>query len=353
MTAEPRSPLTEARAREYYRTLMNPVDRRTTDITHLAACKEAAEELGRRAFLDRERSAWEVVQIIEWRIQRRTCYRPIAPVDVLVLSILYEIENRSIPEIEVPEGRSPEAFCRELRNHVMRFSATESRLMKVIASGELELEDWRYLAYQWISSTIDFTRAIAVASLPLPRPQARLLIENLYDEAGRGDWSRSHYIQLRNLLTLLEIDIEDEAQMLAWTVPEVLALVNTQNRLLWQTGPEGALGALYLVEQLIPTEMTEIRRHLAALDFSPEDLGYLDEHMTVDIRHSEEWLGIIADLIRDHEAQQLVFNAAVQQGRAQRAAWDAAYEGWRKWKETGEVVHLPFERYEEEAQDER
>jgi hypothetical protein len=324
-----------------YRSVTAPVA--SNDWAGLQERVRAAEELADRAFVQGDRSAWDVVQVVEWRLQRSASLRPLDPGDVLVLDRLYAVEEGTLSCPELPAGLSPPDFCSKLQADLMQFAAGDSELMDLLLSGQLALEDWQYLTYQWLPSTIDFTRTVALASVSLPRQQARLLYENLYDEGGRGDWARSHYEQLRSGVSHFGVDITDEHVMLRWAAPEVIALTNTLHRQLWHREPGWALGALYLTELLIPSDLTRVRQALGGQPVPDEALEYFHEHIELDVEHSAEWLGVIEDLIDDHASQKTVYVAAMEQGKSQRAAWDAALAGWREWKETGTPPHLPFD----------
>lgn len=322
-----------------YQTVVKRVPR--IDWDGLQTRVNAAIELATKAFVDKEREAWEIVQVIEWRLQRQSCLRPTEPGDVYVLDTLYAIEESTLPSEEIPQNLSAHEFCTMLKQDVLCYSAVDSELMQLIRSGGLTYEDWKYLCYQWLPSTIDFTRSIALASLTLPRQQARLMYQNLFDEVGRGDWEHSHFMQMQRLLNQFDIDATDEEEMLAWTVPEMIAMTNAQNRMLWHAEPGWALGAMFLCEQLIPGDLSAIGEALALMNLPAESLEYFHEHIEIDVEHSAEWLGIIENLLLESDSQKIVYRAAMQQGQNQRIAWDAALAGWQQWKGSGIRRHLP------------
>jgi pyrroloquinoline quinone (PQQ) biosynthesis protein C len=322
-----------------YQVLMTKVPR--TDWQGLQIRVETAERLAKQAFEKKERAAWEVIQIVEWRLQRQNHLRPTDPGDVWVLETLYAIEETTIARVDLPHGLSSQEFCAVLQADISQYAATSSELMSSIRSGSLTFSDWKYLGYQWFSSTLDFTRAIALASLSLPSQQARLMYKNLYDEVGQGNWERSHFQQLHQFLSQFEIDITDEETMLDWVMPEVLAMTNAQNRLLWNREPGWALGAMFLCEHLLPSELIQIQKVLQTMDLKAGSLDYFHEHIEVDVEHSAEWLSIIEGLLEDYESQKIAYSAAMQQGQWQKRAWDAAFAGWQQWKQTGVLSHLP------------
>lgn len=322
-----------------YRALMTRA--RPGDFAAVQRRVDRAERLGRRAFVDRERAAWELVQVVEWRLVRRNNLRPTDPGDAWVLDALYRIEEETIAPAELPAGLSADAFCAFLADQVKSFSSEDGMLVQALSSGVLGDEDWMYLGYQWLSSAIDFTRQIALASLTLPRAQARVLYANLYDEVGRGDWSKGHFNMLRDFLDQFGCRSDDEEEILRFNVPEVLAMSNAQNRMLAHQEPGWALGSLFLSERLVPNELGKIREILIAKKVKPTSTTFLDEHVITDVEHASEWLDVIKEVLVDREDQYATLQSAVQRGRFQKEAWGAALGGWQEWKSTGTPPHVP------------
>lgn len=300
-----------------------------------------AATLGARAFLEKDRSAWEVVQLAEWRLQRRGGARPTDVGDVAVLSELYRIEESTIALESPPPNLDAEAFCSFLAEQIKVHSSADGELASVMTRGGLSTEDWMYFGYQWLPTAIEFTRTIALSSLSVPRAQARLMYQNLYDEVGRGDWQRGHYVQLCRFLEPFGVRVDDEDALLDWSTPEALALANCELRMLWHREPGWGLGSMYLAERLVPSELGKVREAALQMQLGEARMAFLDEHVELDVQHGEDWLGIIRDLLVTPDDQRIAYNAALQRGRAQRAAWESAYDGWRHWKQTGAAPRVP------------
>jgi hypothetical protein len=330
-----------------YRIAMTRVP--STDFVQLRRRVEAASALATRAYCDCDSIAWEITQVIAWRLQRMNTLRPTDPGDVLVLDALYRIEESTIARTEPPRGLTPREFCEVLARDVAAHSSADSGLIAAMQSGQFSVNDWRFLGYQWLSTAVDFSRLIAVASLPLPRRQAGVLYANLFDEAGRGDPTRSHFNLLCKFLHRFDIETNDEDVMLDWTVPEVLAMTNTQHRLAWHPEPGWTLGSIFLGERLVPSELSRVHDALVRSELAQGSLEFFEEHVELDVEHSNDWLSLIEHLISDDESQRITYMAAMQRGRAQRLAWDAALEGWKSWKATGIRPHLPFRELREAA----
>lgn len=311
------------------------------DFASLQRRAETADRVARRAFVDADRAAWELVQVVQWRLCRRSTLRPTDPGDVLVLDTLYRIEEQTIAPKELPKGLTSAEFCEFLAKHIREFSSEDGILVQALTSGHLADEDWKYLGYQWLSSSIDFARQIALASLPLPREQARVLYANLFDEVGRGDWAQGHFNMLRAFLAPFGVRCDDEEEILLFNVPEVLAMANAQNRMLWHPEPGWALGSLFLSERLVPNELGKIREILIRGDAKPGNMAFFDEHVLLDVEHAAEWLDVIKDVLISYEDQYAALQSAVQRGSFQKRAWDAALGGWQEWKSTGTPPHVP------------
>lgn len=308
----------------------------------LAARRDAAALLGARAFGETDRVAWELVQAAEWRLQRRGNLRPTEPGDVIVLDALYRAEEATLAVDVPPDGLSPKQFCEFLAAEIAAHSSADGTLVRLMRTGDLSPEDWKFFGYQWLTSAIDFTRQIAVCSLALPRTQARLLYLNLFDEIGRGDWSRAHWVLLTRFLANFGVAVDDEAAILAWTAPEILAMANLQNRLLWHAEPGWGLGSLFLAERLVPSELGQVRQAVLGMQLQADALAFFDDHVETDVAHAGDWQTVIEDLLVDHQDQRIVYTAALQRGRAQQRAWAAAFDAWRAWKATGEPPHVRF-----------
>lgn len=313
---------------------------RPGDLDELRRRAELAASLARRAFVEEGRAAWEAVQVLEWRLQRRSSLRPTDPGDVVVLDAMYRVEEGTMPPVELPRGLSPRQFCDRLTEDISRYGAVDSPTIKLMSSGKLTREDWEYLGYQWLAPSGDFTRMICLASLPLPPAFSRFMYHNLFDEAGRGDESRMHHHLLEQFLSQFGVS-GDEESLLYWSAPDHLAMINAQNRILWHPEAAWALGSMYLYERLLPFELAPIRDGLLALGVERETLGWFDEHIVVDVSHAEDWLGVVEGFITSYEDQQMAYTAAIDRGRWARRSWDSIHEGWKVWKETKVPPHVP------------
>lgn len=302
---------------------------------------QAAERLANKAFRLNNRAAWEVVQVIEYRLQTESCLRPTDPGDVLVLQTLYSVEESTIAPTTLPTGLSPKQFCDHLETEMAKYSSVDCEVINMMAAGKFDASDWRYLAYQWLAPTTNFTRMIALASLPLPGHLARHMYHNLFDEVGRGELEKTHQILLGRFLRHFDVEQNNPEALLAWTEPNMLAMVNAQLRMLWHPEAAWGLGSMFLFEKLVPSELDKIRTGLLALGVPRDTLAWFDEHVVVDVVHAEDWLGVVEAHLTDYQSQSLAFAAAVERGRWAQRSWQGMLEGWQTWKKTGVAPHVP------------
>lgn len=324
---------------ETYRTIMTRTP--ASDFESIHKRVDTAARLGRRAFQENDRAAWEVVQVIEWRLQRNSSLRPTDPGDVYVLDTLYRIEEATLPKVDLPRGLTPRQFCDKLTEDISVYSAVDTKAIDLMKSGKLTRQDWEYLGYQWLAPSGDFCRMICISSMALPPTFARFMYHNLFDEAGKGVWEKTHHYQLQLFLKQFGVATDDEEALLYWSAPEHLAMINAQNRILWHQEPGWSLGSMYLYERLLPFELAPIRDGLLELGIKKETLGWFAEHIVVDVSHAEDWIGVVENFITSYEDQVIAYTAALDRGRWGRRSWDAIYDGWVQWKETKKPPHVP------------
>lgn len=325
---------------------MTPVG--SSDWDGLKKRVEAASRLTTRAFLEDDRAAWEVAQVVQFKLQHKGGLRPTDSGDVHVLNAMYAIEDQFLPSADIPKGLTPIEFCEMLKSELMHYSWVDTVTTRELLRKATH-KDWDYLCYQHLVPSNDFTRFIAIASLALPHRFSMVLFSNLYDEGGHGVWEKTHYYLL-NKVFMPQFGFDDENEdpqviedtSFYWTPPEYLAaMFNIQSRLLWHPEPGWSLGSLYLGELLVPGLMEEIRDSLLAAGFDKSTVAFQEEHIVVDVKHAEDWIGVVEEFITAYQDQQIVYKAAVEAARWGYWGWNAYYHCWRRWKETGTPPHLP------------
>jgi hypothetical protein len=301
---------------------------------------EAAHWLATEAFVAKSSAAWQAVQVLQWRVQRRACLRPTEPGDVVVLDTLYRVEEGTLPPLE-QVAMSPKAFTEKLENDVMQFRVDGTQAIRAIASGKLSKAELRYFCFQFVPPAIDFTKQIAFATMVLPRDVAGFAFENLYEEGGKGVPENSHVKLLTRFLREFEIDLNDDEAMLSWVPADALASTNAQLRMLWHADPGWAMGSMFLMEKLLPLEHTPFRDGLLASGVSREAMIFFDVHIEGEAHHAADWLKIAEQHLRTPAQQSVAYRAAMERGRWYKRCWEALWEGFCAWKETGSAPHLP------------
>lgn len=330
--------LLTARMVDDYRTIMARVDPDDWDAHKRRV--DTARQLAVRAFEAKDRAAWEVVQVVEWRLQRRNQLRPTEPGDVHVLDTLYRVEEAAAPVIECPEGLSPRQFAERLSADCYALNALDTPFVKMLASGKASIDDLRYFAYQMLAPAGDFTRMLAIASVRFPFELSLSVCENLYEEAGEGRSERAHVNLLHQFTRHVGVDAREES-LLDWTCPEILANTNAQNRMLWHYELGWALGSNFVMERLLPPEMGAILEGLRAAGLSDDVTEWFHVHVAGDEDHAAAWLEIVEEHLSQPLDRSIAYRAAIERGRWNRLGWEALHPAWEHWRATGHAPRVP------------
>jgi pyrroloquinoline quinone (PQQ) biosynthesis protein C len=299
----------------------------------------AAQRLGVAAFRDNDRMAWEVVQTIEWFLQTRSQLRPTEPGDVHVLSTLYRIHEEHEPLLPLDRELSTEEFLQKMSDDCYALNALETPILKLLSSDKVKREDFRYVLHQFVPPAADFTKMLAVSAVRFPYEFALSVYENLYEEAGSGNRENAHFRQLVRDASQYGVEMNNRPEIIDWICPEIIANTNTTFRMIWHYDPSWSLGAMYVMERLLPPELSAMREGMRILKM--ERMEFFDTHITGDEQHAAEWLQIVTRHLNTYEKKQLAYSAAIRRGRWNKRGWEAIYPGLLQWKETGEGPRLP------------
>ena len=236
----------------------------------------------------------------------------------------YAVEEAAIAPVEVPEALDPAAFADRIRAEQGALSGLVHPMSSYLFAGEPTLDEVKvYLRHHWHRSRL-FFRELTELSLGRPLAEASVLFRNLYDEGGGEDASRAHPFLLQRLLRHLGVPCDfDERPAL----PEARAYLNNRIRCARAANPAWGLAVLYALEAGTPATHGAIYRLLRRLGVPEEACEFHRIHMTADIEHTEETLGLIADVVRA-AGDQAIFLASLRHHRALgRRTFDAI---WRE-----------------------
>jgi pyrroloquinoline-quinone synthase len=167
-------------------------------------------------------------------------------------------------------------------------------------SSELTLSEVKILAVQMYKFSKQFNRILAsIVACCLDEQAQWVILDNLFDEMGRGDVSQAHPELFRHFTRAIGIsDAELEA---AETVPETQALIDTYLSLAQEYGYLSALGAVcYASEGIVRSLYTQLYIGIqGASPFSKDDLIFFDVHMDVDDGHAAKLAALIDPRIQD------------------------------------------------------
>lgn len=129
------------------------------------------------------------------------------------------------------------------------------------------------------------------------------LVQNLWDESGKGDRSQTHVRMFRDLLGECDIGKSHAAQRAAlkWEGLEGynLFMMTAVNRSHYFK----SLGVMAITELMDPTQYEKVVRGCRRLGFSEDQIRYYSEHITIDVVHGRGWLdNVIAPTTLRHES---------------------------------------------------
>jgi hypothetical protein len=264
---------------------------------------------------------------------------------VHVLSTLYRMEEEYEPVLTLPRSLSTDEFLRKMSDDCYALNALETPILKLLASDKVAREDFRYVLHQFVPPAADFTRMLAVSSVRFPYEFALSIYENLYEEAGSGNRERAHFRQLIRDASQYGVEMNDRPEIMDWICPEIIANTNCTFRMIWHYDPSWSLGAMYVMERLLPPELTAMREGMRALKV--ERMEFFDTHIHGDEQHAAEWLQIVNRHLNTYEKKQVAYSSAIHRGRWNLRGWEAIYPGLMQWKETGEGPRLPVRELRE------
>jgi len=187
-------------------------------------------------------------------------------------------------------------------------------------TGNLFLPDVQILAVQMYKFSKEFNRILAsILSCCQDESTQLVILENLFDEMGQGDVSKSHPELFRQFTRAL--GIQDEALAALPTAPETRALIDTYLQIPHKYGYLAALGAVcYASEGIVSSLYTQLYKGIVdAAPLPEESLIFFEVHINIDDSHAaklaaviEAQIGMIEDDIKIKQAIVEAMDARVQ-----------------------------------------
>lgn len=161
-------------------------------------------------------------------------------------------------------------------------------------TGKLSLDEVRILAVQMYKFCKEFNRILASALSYCEDDSAQLVIlENIFDEMGRGDLNKSHPELFRKFTQAL--NISDLTLAASTTAPETLNMIETYLAIPRKYGYLGALGAIcYASEGIVSSLYTQLYEGIVdAAPLPKESLIFFEVHIGIDDSHAANLAKII------------------------------------------------------------
>ena len=167
-------------------------------------------------------------------------------------------------------------------------------------AGELGLADVRALATQMYRFTREFTPLLATILAKCPDEDVRAVIgENLHEELGEGDASKSHVELFRHFTRALGFD--DAALEAIPIEPETRRLIDVYLSLTDKYGYLAALGAVcFASEGIVSTLYARLQKGIEnAVVLTKDDLIFFDLHIVTDTGHAAALVKVLEPRLAD------------------------------------------------------
>lgn len=171
----------------------------------------------------------------------------------------------------------------------------------------------RLLAVQMYKFCKEFNRILASILSCCENEDAQLVIlENLYDEMGRGDSQQYHPELFRKFTRVLGID--DKTLDILPKTPETHRLIETYMGIAPKYGYLAALGAVcYASEGIVNTLYTQLYKGITGTaNFTRESLIFFEVHIDLDIDHAKKLAELIEPNITNSQQETQISQAIIE-----------------------------------------
>ena len=167
-------------------------------------------------------------------------------------------------------------------------------------SGDLTLSEVRILAIQMYKFSKQFNRILSSIVCSCVDDDAQwVILDNLFDEMGRGDKSQAHPELFRQFTRAIGIN-DDELERYV-TYPETQHLIDTYLSLSQEYGYLSALGAVcFASEGIVSSLYTQLYHGIqGAATLTPESLIFFTVHLDVDDGHAAKLSALLQSRLQN------------------------------------------------------
>lgn len=200
-------------------------------------------------------------------------------------------------------------------------------------SGELSLQEVQILAVQMYKFSKEFNRILAGIVSCCPDEEAQwVILDNLFDEMGRGDSSQAHTELFRQFTRAIGIS-DDELERCV-TQPETQALIDTYLGLAHHYGYLSALGAVcFASEGIVHSLYSQLYQGIqGSAPLTKQALIFFEVHIDVDDGHAANLAALIDPRIQN-ESQAIDIHRAILEAMDSRVQF---FDGIQRQIATGQ-----------------
>lgn len=198
-----------------------------------------------------------------------------------------------------------------------------------LQNGDYTLKEIRLFSEQYYLISCAFTKFLILACSSIDNEKYRIpIIDNLYDEHGRGNYLHSHRIMLQTFMKAA--GAKDVSELIA--LPNTSANIYGMNKLCESGSVLEILGAIGPgCEYFTDTQYENIVKPLNEIyKFSTEDLFFFYEHINHDPRHTSDIDNVIIEIAKSEEDIEEVIKGAKQAIIFETLFWDGLYNECEK-----------------------
>jgi pyrroloquinoline-quinone synthase len=174
-----------------------------------------------------------------------------------------------------------------------RLDAGATPYFRALADGGLSRAAFVDSQVQFFTAVAHFNRPMMLLASRMPRLEERLsLVENVFDEHGRGDLARSHERTFLDLLARLDVPEHDvRARPVG---PEVRAFNAMLDGVCGAGDPYTAIATLGMIEDLFAVLSAAIGRGIVARGWlGLDEVVHYSTHEVLDVKHCEAFHRIV------------------------------------------------------------